>query len=90
MFTVIAFWPRNAALWAVANGAPNAIRDRAANVRIVHEWVAYDWLRVTIGVVGVYLRYKGRGRRALRLGQARGRCDRRRGRGRGPTSRLFG
>jgi hypothetical protein len=31
-----------------------------------------------------------RGRRALRFGQARGRCDRRRGRGRGPTARLFG
>ena len=34
-------------------------------------------------------RFRG-GRRTLRLGQARGRCDRRRGRSRGPTTRLFG
>ena len=52
IFTVVAFWPRNAALWAVATGSVTATKDRAAVIGMVHEWVAYDWLRVSMGVVG--------------------------------------
>jgi hypothetical protein len=52
IFTVVAFWPRNAALWAVAKGSPTAIRDSTAVIRMVREWVMYDWLRVAMGVVG--------------------------------------
>ena len=51
-FTVYAFWPRNSALWAVARGAPGAMRDEAAVIRMVHEWVRYDWLRVAMATVG--------------------------------------
>ncbi len=52
IFTVVAFWPRNAALWAVARGSPTAIQDPAQVVRMVREWVTYDWLRVAMGTVG--------------------------------------
>ena len=49
IFTVLWFWPANRALWAVARGAPNAIRDRAEVIRLVSQWVNYDWLRVAVG-----------------------------------------
>lgn len=52
IFTVLWFWPRNAALWAVAQGAPNAVQDPAEIIRMVRQWVAYDWLRVVVCVVG--------------------------------------
>ena len=52
IFTILWFWPRNAALWAVASGAPNAVRDQAEILRMVREWVTYDWLRVVVGMVG--------------------------------------
>jgi hypothetical protein len=52
IFTVVAFWPRNAALWAVARGSPTAIKDPAEVVRMVREWVTYDWLRIAMGTVG--------------------------------------
>jgi hypothetical protein len=52
VLTVTEFWPRNAALWAVARGAPNALHDRAAVISMVHVWVALDWVRVTMGTVG--------------------------------------
>ena len=52
IFTAVAFWPRNAALRAVAKGSPNAIRDPAEVVRMVREWVTYDWLRVAMMAVG--------------------------------------
>lgn len=52
IFTVVAFWPRNAALWAVARGSPTPIKDPAEVVRMVREWVTYDWLRIAMGTVG--------------------------------------
>jgi len=52
IFTVLAFWPRNAALWAVAKGSPNAITDTAMIRAMVREWVAFDWLRIAMGTVG--------------------------------------
>ena len=52
VFTVVSFWPRNAALWAIATSSPNAIKDTAAILSMVREWVAYDWLRVAFGFVG--------------------------------------
>lgn len=51
-FTVLWFWPANAALWAVAQGKPDAIQDRAAVIALVKQWVRYDWIRVTVGLVG--------------------------------------
>ncbi|MDP9089241.1 MAG: DUF1772 domain-containing protein [Pseudomonadota bacterium] len=52
ILTVTGFWPRNGALWRVANGSPNALHDRAAIIRMVHEWVVLDWVRIASGTVG--------------------------------------
>jgi hypothetical protein len=52
-FTILWFWPRNAALWAVAQGTPTAIQDPLAVREMVRQWVAYDWLRVAMGFVGL-------------------------------------
>jgi hypothetical protein len=46
VFTVLWFWPRNAALWAVARGTANAVQDRDQIIRMAREWVRYDWLRI--------------------------------------------
>ena len=55
IFTVLWFWPANGALWAVASGAPNAMQDRAEIIRLVRQWVNYDWLRVAVATVGFVL-----------------------------------
>jgi hypothetical protein len=52
IFTVLWFWPANAALWDVARGAPNALQNPAEIADLVSRWVTYDWLRVAVGVVG--------------------------------------
>lgn len=52
IFTVIEFWPRNAALWAVANGSADASTDTEMIRAMVREWVAFDWLRIAMGTVG--------------------------------------
>lgn len=52
VFTVVWFWPANAALWAVARGAPNALGDPVEVAGLVRRWVTYDWLRVAVGLVG--------------------------------------
>lgn len=52
VFTVLWFWPANAALWAVARGAPNAIQDHSEVADLVRRWVQYDWLRVVVGMAG--------------------------------------
>ena len=52
IFTVSAFWPRNAALWAVAQGFPGAIQDPAEVAEMVRQWVSWDWIRVAMGFVG--------------------------------------
>ena len=52
MITVLAFWPRNAALWAVAQGSPKAIKDTEAIVAMVREWIRLDWLRIAMASVG--------------------------------------
>jgi hypothetical protein len=52
VFTVLWFWPANAALWAVARGAPNAIQDHAEVAELVRQWVKFDWLRVAVGMAG--------------------------------------
>lgn len=52
VFTVLWFWPANAALWAVARNAPHAMQDPAEIARLVKQWVMFDWLRVAVGMVG--------------------------------------
>ena len=51
VFTVLWFWPRNAALWAVARGAPGAEQDPVVIAGMAREWVRYDWVRVAILMV---------------------------------------
>jgi len=52
VITVTAFWPRNAALWAVAQGSPGAMTDSGAIRQMVREWVTFDWLRILMGTIG--------------------------------------
>jgi hypothetical protein len=52
IFTALWFWPRNHALWLVATGAPDALRDRTQIITMARQWVTYDWLRVAMMVVG--------------------------------------
>ena len=52
VFTVLVFWPMNAALWAVARGSAIAMKEPEAVRALVRQWIAFDWLRVGIGVVG--------------------------------------
>lgn len=52
-FTITWFWPQNAALWAIAQGASTAETDPAIVREMVERWVAYDWLRVTMGFIGL-------------------------------------
>lgn len=51
-FTVASFWPMNAALWAVAKGAPGALQDQASIEALVHAWLRNDWLRVIAATAG--------------------------------------
>lgn len=52
VLTVSAFWPRNAALWAAAQGAPGALTDPEAIRKMVREWVALDWVQIVLAIVG--------------------------------------
>jgi hypothetical protein len=50
--TSLWFWPHNYALRQVANGAADALQDRAEIIRMARQWVTYDWLRVAMVVIG--------------------------------------
>jgi|GEM_PF-585073 len=52
VFTVLAFWPRNAALWAVATGAPGSLQSQAQIEALVQGWRRDDWLRVVTAALG--------------------------------------
>ena len=52
VFTVVAFWPRNAALWAIAQNAPNSIKEVDAILVLVRQWVVFDWFRIIMGIIG--------------------------------------
>lgn len=52
VLTVTQMWPRNAALWAVAKGSPKALKDTAAIIHLVREWVMLDWVRMALGTTG--------------------------------------
>jgi hypothetical protein len=52
ILTVLEFWPRNSALWAVAQGRPNAVQEHDAIVRMVRQWIALDWVRIAMGTAG--------------------------------------
>jgi hypothetical protein len=52
VFTFVAFWPRNAALFAAASGSGPGVMSEAALIRLVHQWVVYDWCRVVMMSAG--------------------------------------
>lgn len=54
-FTVLWFWPANAALWSVAQGAPDALRDSRDVSELVRRWVAFDRVRIAAGSVAFLL-----------------------------------
>jgi len=53
VFTILWFWPQNASLWAISQGAPTAETDPAIVREMVQRWVAFDWLRVSMGFMGL-------------------------------------
>jgi hypothetical protein len=52
VFTVVAFWPSNAALYAAAAGATSGAKGKAELIRLARHWVTYDWWRVAMMGVG--------------------------------------
>lgn len=52
VLTIFWFWPQNFVLWDIARSAPNAIQDRSEVIKLVRQWVAFDWLRVATMAVG--------------------------------------
>jgi Domain of unknown function (DUF1772) len=48
IFTAVAFWPSNAALYAAASGATGRAKGEAEVIRLAHQWVTYDWWRVAM------------------------------------------
>lgn len=55
VFTVLWFWPANAALWRVAQAAPDALRDENAIRALVHQWLLFDRLRIASGAIAFLL-----------------------------------
>jgi hypothetical protein len=55
VFTVRWFWPANAALWNVAQGAPGAMQEPGEIAAIVRQWVAFDRVRIAAGSVAFLL-----------------------------------
>lgn len=55
VFTIRWFWPANAALWHVAQGAPGAMQDPAEIAGVVRQWVAFDRIRIAAGLVAFLL-----------------------------------
>ncbi len=48
VFTFVAFWPRNAALFAAASGSAGGVVGEAELIQLTRQWVAYDWCRVAM------------------------------------------
>jgi hypothetical protein len=48
VFTAVAFWPSNAVLFAAASGVKTETAGEAELIRLTHQWVTYDWWRVTM------------------------------------------
>jgi len=55
VFTIRWFWPANAALWHVAQGAPDAMQDPGAIATMVRRWVAFDRIRIAAGSLAFVL-----------------------------------
>ena len=52
VFTAVAFWPSNSALYAGASAVASDARSKAELIRLTHQWVTYDWWRVAMMAAG--------------------------------------
>jgi hypothetical protein len=52
VFTVVVFWPSNAALFAAATWATSEAKGNTELIRLTHRWVTYDWWRVAMMAAG--------------------------------------
>jgi Domain of unknown function (DUF1772) len=52
VFTVVVFWPSNAALFAATSDAASGSKGEAELIRLAHQWVTYDWWRVAMMAAG--------------------------------------
>jgi anthrone oxygenase-like protein len=52
VFTAVAFWPSNAALYAGASAVASDAQSKAELIRLAHQWVTYDWWRVAMMAAG--------------------------------------
>jgi hypothetical protein len=48
VFTVVVFWPNNAALYAAVSGVTSEAKSKEELIRLAQQWVTYDWLRVAM------------------------------------------
>jgi hypothetical protein len=55
VFTIVWFWPANAALWRVAQGTPDAMQSSGEIGAVVRQWVAFDRIRIGAGLVAFLL-----------------------------------
>jgi hypothetical protein len=55
VFTIRWFWPANADLWHVAQGAPDAMQDPNEIATMVRQWVVFDRVRIVAGLVAFLL-----------------------------------
>ncbi|MGD9589000.1 MAG: DUF1772 domain-containing protein [Pyrinomonadaceae bacterium] len=55
VFTVLWFWPANAALWKVAQGSADALQDVNAIHSLVNQWLLFDRIRIAAGAIAFAL-----------------------------------
>ena len=52
IFTTIAFWPSNHALFVAASAPPSTAEGHAELIRQAHQWMVFDWCRVAMTLCG--------------------------------------
>jgi hypothetical protein len=52
VFTIVAFWPSNHALFAAASAPPLSPEAHAELIRRAHQWITLDWCRVAMMLGG--------------------------------------
>ena len=52
VFTMVAFWPSNHALFAAASAPPLSPEAHAELFRRAHQWIIFDWCRVAMMLGG--------------------------------------
>jgi hypothetical protein len=52
VFTMVAFWPSNHAVFAAASAPPLSPEAHAELIRRAHQWITFDWCRVAVMMGG--------------------------------------